>query len=118
MSDATAGILSTIDGALRDYALSGDAMRWAPPGTPASQLPARPAAITVEFDTGPFMAALADAAAAAGRLIAGMARALKPLAAVAATITEADASHRAQMRAMHVEYARRRKARTRRKRGR
>jgi hypothetical protein len=114
-------ILDSIDGALADYAVSKDAMRWKPPpedpepevcatvdpgdggrlhiGAPALYVAVRP-------DMSQFEATMQQAL--------GM---LAPLKSLAALLATANQDRARRISAMHSDYARRRKARIRRPHG-
>jgi hypothetical protein len=103
-------ILDTIDGALADYAASGDAMRWVPPGERTAS--AAPAWTTVTLDIGAFEAAMRQV----GEVLAGLMRPWvdfsKSLMPVVEALNEVRA---ARVSAMHREYRRRAVARRRRR---
>jgi hypothetical protein len=110
-------ILDVIDGALADYATSDDAMRWMPPDSRAPEpIAAPPVTVDIRLNVEPFAAELQRVGEA---LIAAMqpwaeafGKLFRELAPAVQVINDA---HREHMSAVHREYARRQKARKRRR---
>lgn len=118
MRDMATDILEVIDGALADYATSGDAMRWAPPGSVPEPDARDPVAVRffLGADLEPFVAGIRQIGEA---LIAALQpwaeaadRLFRELAPAVQVVNDA---HREHLSAMHREYARRQKARRRRR---
>ena len=123
MSDSISGVLDSIDGALRDYETSGDAMRWAPPGSSAL---AAEASLEIDATTDLEARILAWAIGAAEaymdhtrRLAAAMwpilVEACKSMSELAAALQPAIEAKRRERSAMRREYRRRSLARRRRR---
>lgn len=102
-------VLAMIDGALADYETGADAMRWVPPDgrTPA---PAATALATLDLrvDAGPFMRAMR-------RMTEAVSRALPWGELVRKIAPAAQDAHHAEISRMRREYARRQRARRRRR---
>ena len=122
MSDSTSGVLDSIDGALRDYETSGDAMRWAPPGSGAL---AAEASLGIDAATGLEARILAWAIGAAEAYMDHMRRlaeamrpilveACKSMCELVAALQPVMEARRLEGSAMRREYRRRSLARRRR----
>lgn len=105
-------VLAAIDGALRDYETGADAMRWVPPGDRGPLAIAAPLMLDIRVDVEPFMAAMRQMAEAVNRAMRPWAELVRKLAPTAQVIHDA---RRARRSAMHAEYARRQRARRRRR---
>jgi len=107
-------VLAVIDRALRDYEASADAMRWVPPDdrTPRPLAIAAPVMLDIRVDVEPFMAAMRQMSEAVNRALRPWAELIRKLAPVAEAVHEA---RRKRVSAMHREYARRQRARRRRR---
>jgi hypothetical protein len=111
-------VLAAIDGALHDYETGADAMRWVPPDDrepePEADLAAaaRTVMLGIRVDVEPFMAAMRQMTEAVNRALRPWAELVRKLAPTAQVIHEA---RRARRSAMHAEYARRQRARRRRR---
>lgn len=112
MSNAD-GVLDQIDHALHDWDTSGDAMRWTP------EPPPKPAAPTILDISAPMLrvaTAVQEANAKIVRAFTNMAKQIVRLQVQIRRLTAAQAEAEAQIRrtAMHREYHRRQKRRSRR----
>ena len=127
-------ILDTIDGALRDYEASGDAMRWVPEekrqATPETQPFAGQISMdgsnwwpvsydrtalnpVITIDASQFQAAMRQVGETLAELMRPLVEFCKSMAPIAATLNEVQAE---RVSAMHREYRRRSNARQRRRR--
>jgi len=122
MTDSTSGVLDSIDGALRDYETSNDAMRWAPPENRAATAEGSlemDAVTDIEARTLAWAIGAAEAYMASMR---GLAEAMRPIlveacksmCGLAAALQPAIEARRLEGSAMRLEYRRRSLARRRR----
>lgn len=127
MSDSTSSLLDSIDGALRDYETSADAMRWAPPegrdsaayaslDDPAADLDARILAWAIGSAEA-YMTQMRQLAEVCWPTLAEAGKRLCELIGpVLRMIADAEESRRRAGSAMRCEYRRRTLARRRRRR--
>lgn len=121
MSDSTSGVLDSIDGAIRDYETSKDAMRWAPPeDRAAAETPGDlDGAVNVEARIVAWATSAAEAYMASMRGIAEamwpiLVEACKSMSELAAVLQPVIEARRLEGSAMRREYRRRNLARRRR----
>ena len=122
MSDSTSGVLDSIDGAIRDYETSKDAMRWAPPESRAATAEALPeidAVTDIEARIVAWAIGAAEAYMASMRRIGEvmwpiLVEACKSMSELAAVLQPVIEARRLEDSAMRREYRRRSLARRRR----
>lgn len=110
-------VLATIDGALRDYETGKDAMRWVPPEDrepePEAVLAASRAVVAgISLGMEQFTAAMRQLTVCVSEALKPWAEFLRKLAPAA---EEVSGARRKRLSAMHREYARRQRARRRRR---